>query len=78
MFSRITSQDAVNDRTSDQATIWRWREAFQNDFAARMDWSIADYRHANHNPVVEINGQSGTAPLMIEAEVGKSIELDAP
>jgi hypothetical protein len=21
--------------TSDQATIWRWRKAFQNDFAAR-------------------------------------------
>ena len=26
--------------TSDQATIWRWRRAFQNDFAARMDWTI--------------------------------------
>ena len=23
--------------TSDQAVIWRWREAFQHDFAARMD-----------------------------------------
>ena len=23
--------------TSDQATIWRWREAYQHDFAARMD-----------------------------------------
>jgi hypothetical protein len=76
MFSRITSQDTINDHTSDQATIWRWREAFQNDVAARMDWTIADYRHANHNPAVEINGQGGTAPLMIEAEVGKSIELD--
>ena len=28
--------------TSDQATIWRWREAFQHDFAARMDWTIKD------------------------------------
>jgi hypothetical protein len=27
--------------TSDQATIWRWRTAFQHDFAARMDWTIA-------------------------------------
>ena len=26
--------------TSDQATIWRWRTAFQHDFAARMDWTI--------------------------------------
>ncbi len=29
--------------TSEQATIWRWREHFQHDFAARMDWCIAEY-----------------------------------
>jgi hypothetical protein len=62
---------------SDQATIWRWREAFQNDFAARMDWTIRDYAHANHNPVVVVNGQDGTAPIVMDAEVGKSITLDA-
>ena len=28
--------------TSDQATIWRWRTAFQHDFAARMDWTIKE------------------------------------
>jgi len=38
--------------TSAQATIWRWREAFQHDFAARMDWCVADsFDEANHNPV---------------------------
>jgi hypothetical protein len=37
--------------SSDQATIWRWREAFQNDFAARMDWTIEPYAAANHPPV---------------------------
>ena len=26
--------------TTDQATIWRWRTAFQHDFAARMDWTV--------------------------------------
>jgi len=25
---------------SNQATVWRWREAFQNDFAARIAWSV--------------------------------------
>src|SRR5918995_3126691 len=35
--------------TSDQATIWRWREAFQHDFAARMDWTVKHARDANHN-----------------------------
>ena len=32
-----------NWHTSNQATIWRWRSAFQNDFAARMDWTIKPY-----------------------------------
>jgi len=82
LFSRVTSQDSVrgaDDRevTSDQATIWRWREAYQHDFAARMDWTVADFQHANHNPVVTVNGEKGTAPLVIEAEVGRPVTLDA-
>ena len=82
MFSRVTSQDTVagvdgREYTSDQATIWRWREAFQHDFAARMSWTVADYKHANHNPVVEVNGQGGTAPIVMEATVGQAVELDA-
>jgi hypothetical protein len=52
MFGRITSADTVKNVTSDHATIWRWRSAYQNDFAARMDWTIKDYAHANHPPVV--------------------------
>ena len=39
--------------------IWRWRTAFQHDFAARMDWTIRDVAHANHNPDVVVNGQRG-------------------
>lgn len=34
-------------------TIWRWRDAFQNDFAARMDWTIEEYDKANHPPNVK-------------------------
>jgi hypothetical protein len=63
--------------TSDQATIWRWRTAFQHDFAARMDWTIKDVREANHNPEVVVNGQSGKAPLVIDAVAGTPITLDA-
>jgi hypothetical protein len=82
LFLRVTSQDTVTgidgkQYTSDQATIWRWREAFQNDFATRMSWTVNDYAHANHNPVVEVNGQPGTSPIVIEAEVGKPVVLDA-
>jgi len=63
--------------TSDQATIWRWRTAFQHDFAARMAWSVAEPRAANHNPRVVVNGVSGTEPLHVEASVGQPVMLDA-
>ena len=78
----MNSQDAVvgtdgHVHVSDQATIWRWREAFQNDFAARINWTVSDYAHANHNPLAVVNGQSGTAVIEMPAEVGKPIILDA-
>ena len=63
--------------TSDQATIWRWRRAFQHDFAARMDWTIKEAGQGNHNPDVVVNGQGGKAPLLIDARVGTPVMLDA-
>jgi hypothetical protein len=82
LFSRVTSQDSVSgvdgqEYVSDQATIWRWRDAFQNDFAARMSWTVTDFAHANHKPVVIVNGEGGTAPIRIDAQVGKPLVLDA-
>jgi len=82
LFSRVTSQDTVigadgKSHVSDQATIWRWREAFQHDFAARMDWTIKPFAEANHNPIVVVNGQSGTAPIFVESIVRQPIVLDA-
>jgi hypothetical protein len=34
-----------------QATIWRWREEFQNDFAARIAWTTKSYSACNHPPI---------------------------
>jgi hypothetical protein len=81
-FFRSTSQDTVvgvdgKTYTSDQASIWRWREAFQHDFAARMSWTVDDFAHANHNPIAVMNGMAGTEPILIDAEVGKPLKLDA-
>jgi hypothetical protein len=63
--------------TSDQATIWRWREAYQHDFAARMDWTTKEISQANHNPDVVVNGVEGKAPLTLDGTVGSAISLDA-
>lgn len=81
-FFRTTSQDRVVgidglEHVSDQATIWRWREAYQNDFAARMDWTIKGFADANHNPELIVNGQPGTAPFEVTADAKQTITLDA-
>ncbi len=62
---------------SDQATIWRWRSAFQNDFAARMDWTIKPFAEANHPPVPVVNGSKGLAPITMQLTPGGVIDLDA-
>jgi len=41
-----------------KATIWRWRDDFQNDFAARMEWTTKPYAEANHPPVVMLDGSA--------------------
>jgi hypothetical protein len=79
---RDNSRDTVTGAdgrayTSDQATIWRWRRAFQHDFAARMDWTIRRVADANHNPDVVVNGQRGRAPVLVDAAVGTAVVLDA-
>jgi hypothetical protein len=63
--------------TSDQATIWRWRKAFQHDFAARMDWSMKEFAEANHNPIVVVNGDATKEPIFIKARVGSPVTLSA-
>ncbi|HTF95012.1 MAG TPA: nucleoside hydrolase-like domain-containing protein [Cellvibrio sp.] len=58
--------------TTNLATIWRWREAYQNDFSARMDWTIKRYEDANHPPVPKLSHSE-----YIRAKPGQRIDLDA-
>lgn len=81
-FRRVTSQDTVigvdgKEHVSDQASIWRWRTAFQNDFAARMTWTVANFAQSNHNPIAVVNGQPGTGPIELDVSAGQSVTLDA-
>jgi hypothetical protein len=67
-----------NTYTSDQATIWRWRQHYQHDFAARMDWCVADdYRKANHNPIAILNGDASKRVLDLRAKSGETVKLSA-
>lgn len=58
--------------TDNKATIWRWRSAYQNDFAARMDWTIKPFAEANHPPIPKL-----AIPDRIETRPGGRVDLDA-
>ncbi|GAA0553640.1 hypothetical protein FHS83_001641 [Rhizomicrobium palustre] len=61
-----------------QASIWRWRAAFQNDFAARINWTLTDkFSGANHAPKAVLNGDTGFAPLQLRAKYGEAVKFSA-
>ncbi len=77
MFQRVSSADSVNGITSDHATIWRWRAAFQNDFAARMDWTIKPFKAANHPPHIAIAGFVSGNTIRTTIKEGEAVSFDA-
>lgn len=58
--------------TGNHATIWRWREAYQHDFAARMDWTITPPEEANHPPLPKLDHKQ-----QLIARKGERVELSA-
>lgn len=58
--------------TTNHATIWRWRGAYQNDFAARMDWTVKPYSEANHPPVPKLDH-----PATLTVKKGERVQLSA-
>lgn len=62
--------DASDDNNRHKA-LWRWIPALQNDFAARMDWTVKSWDEANHHPVI----QSATEPRPVKP--GERVELNA-
>ena len=52
--------------------IWRWAEAFQNDWAARADWCVKPPAEANHPPKPKVAG-----PLDRTVRPGQKITLSA-
>jgi hypothetical protein len=58
--------------SGNKVTIWRWRSAYQNDFAARMDWTVLPYAQANHPPVPALQHAD-----RLEAKSGARVQLSA-
>lgn len=70
-YGRAVRKDTVvfNDN---RATLYRWREDFQNDFAARMDWCTKPFQETNHPPVPALGH-----PDRITVKSGEGFALDA-
>jgi len=70
-YGRTMGSDTVT-LTDNKVTLWRWRNDFQNDFAARMDWCTKTYAEANHPPVPVLGN-----PEEITVKSGEGFDLDA-
>ena len=58
--------------------IKRWSKGYNNDFAARMDWTMtSDYAKANHHPIAVVNGDRTRQVLEISASPGSTVALSA-
>ena len=78
----MEGEDAVYDPylmyNEASESISRWKEALQNDFEARMDWSItSSYADANHHPIAILNEDTSRRVLEMNADAGAAIELSA-
>jgi hypothetical protein len=71
VYGRTIKADTASF-TDNKVTLWRWRDDFQNDFAARMDWCTKSYEEANHPPVPILNN-----PEEISVKSGEGFVLGA-
>jgi len=76
-WGRMSEKAGLTSSTSEAfkeyfKPIWRWSDAFQNDFAARAEWCVKPFKDANHPPVVQLANA-----LDIKAKPGSKIQLSA-
>lgn len=76
-FDAVVGVDDIS-YTDNKATIYRWRDHYQNDFAARMSWTLtSNFWNASHPPVPVVNGTQGPAFLNLTVASGETVVLDA-
>lgn len=67
-----------NTWATNQASIWRWRAAYQDDFAARMQWTLTpNFTQAGHPPVLNVNGHQGPDPLYVTVKENQTYTFSA-
>lgn len=69
--------DEVGGTRNARTTVSRWRPAFQNEFAARMDWCVKSPNAANHPPRPILNGKPDRDTLLLNAKPSNVVELSS-
>lgn len=70
--------DFLEGVPNERHSVARWRDAFQRELAARLDWCVAARREdANHPPVPALGGDASGSPVEIDAAPGALVDLDA-
>lgn len=60
------------DRDNRIVAIYRWRDAYQADFAARLDWCVKLFAAANHAPQnVDLK------PVFLKGKIGEAVVIEA-
>ncbi len=57
--------------------VARWRDHYNRDFAARMDWCVMNYEQANHNPAAAFNGDASLSEVILNVSPGQAVQLSA-
>ncbi len=73
----VPAADKIGDRLDMLYTIHRWRQDYQNEFEARMDWCVKPYGRCNHEPKAVCNGDKTTKILNIDVNPGQDVTLNA-
>ncbi|HSH95123.1 MAG TPA: nucleoside hydrolase-like domain-containing protein, partial [Roseimicrobium sp.] len=60
-----------------RVSVSRWRPAYQNDFAARMDWCVKPLLEANHPPIAILNNRPGRDVVELNVRSKEHVALSA-
>ena len=67
---QVTDYNPYSHKNDTAYPQTRWINVLQNDFAARANWCVTEYKEANHAPVVKLNHA-----LNLSVKPGQTVQL---
>lgn len=79
MYNDATDSWQFGDTTFNNvfSGLYRWREEYQNDFEARIKWTMLSKKAANHNPIAVVNEDKTKEIIRVRMAPGSQLQLQA-